>query len=276
MRRLVVSLAAAALILPASLEADTVIRPRQSPDVSRPSDVSTPSAVRVLTSPLDVPATRLIVPFFEVDTTDPSGLTTLYAVRNQANAPNNLQISYLASDGTESREDLVVLDPRETLTINLRGVAGLPVDPDGFARGLVIVQAASPVTGDFFQVDVGNDFATGERMIQNDDACSGHEVRFLDFGSGSELTVIVDAPLGSDPDLDPPTFTVFPVLEDGGALAGIEVFTDQVLLFLRESDFTSEQFGTLVFQFANSGWVYAEYSAEGRFSVGLNSSCTVP
>jgi hypothetical protein len=231
----------------------------------------------------DLPDDQLIVPFYEVDLGNPFGNTTLYAVRNTSNSLIGLEIEYFGRDLVKQREDLVSLDPRETLPINIRDVAGLLDEGDGFSRGAVRIRVTSApgtenLTGDFFTVDVAGNFASGERLITGADFCDLQEIRFLDFGSGTELWLISNAPQGSDEGVDPPTVTVTPIGEDGGTLAATDVFTDLLVLKLSASDFTALDFGTLLLDFSNSGggYAYAKYSAEDKFSVGLNSACLVP
>lgn len=270
------------LALPATLPAETVLRPSDPqagalPIHQRAYESSSP------TEKLNQPEEVLVVPFFEVDTTDPSGNTTLFAVRNVFSNSLDIAIRYQAPDGTELRQDFLTLAGFETLTRNVRDVAGLPVDPDGFARGFIVVlqnslQGSGLLVGDYFQVDAGNDFATGQRMASLDELCDLTDVRFADFGAGTQLRLLINAPQGSNPVLDPPSVEVFPVLEDGTLLPKTEIYTTDFALALSASDFTGAAFGTLLFDFQNSGGglVFAEYSARGRFSVGLNGACIVP
>ena len=90
--------------------------------------------------------------------------------------------------------------------------------------------------------------------------------------------MLVDIPQGSDPGSDPPSVTVTPYSQAGAVLSATDIYTDQVVLKLDASDFTGLSFGTLRFDFTNSsgGYVYAKYSAAGKFSVGLNSACVAP
>lgn len=248
------------------------------------ADVVTTERPLALVDPkIDRPSSSLIVPFYEVDTTDRSGTTTLFAIRNITELTlSNLLVSYLDVDGNSVFQQIFDLEPRATRSFNLRDVPGLTAGTDGRARGAVLISAnflfvEESLAGDFFQVDVGNEFATGERLVRLEDLCLEHETRFLDFGSGTELRIFLVDPRGDSPS-DPPSFTVEVIDEAGNVSAPIEVRTHQVALDLEASDFTAESFGTLVFDFRNSqgGYVYAEYSADGLFSVGLNPSCLVP
>jgi hypothetical protein len=282
----------AGLVLPGTAAAEVILRPHDpdAPDAAgRSVQPSVPSRVGddsagLLGEKLDEPADILLVPFYDVDTVDPNGTTTLFAVRNTTISPLGIELRYLSPGADILRQDLLTLDPRETLTRNIRDVSGLPVGMDGFTRGYVaVLLTATPpspdnLVGDYLQVDVANNFATAERMVSFRDLCDEQEIRFIDFGAGTELRVLVNNPRGTDLMTDPPTMVVRPFDETGGALPVTEVYTTENALRLLASDFTSARFGTLVFELSNGGGglVYGEYSAGGRFSVGLNSACTVP
>jgi hypothetical protein len=178
----------------------------------------------------------------------------------------------------------VTLDPFETRTFNLRDNPGLAADGDGFARGFVEITTTgnsdqTPVlAGDYFQVDVGDNFATGDRLVRGSDLCDDATVRFLELplpGSGTRLTVWIANPRGSGP-ADPPSFTVR-VFDEPGNEVGVptEFRVDAHALELEASLLSALSFGTLRFDFGNSngGTVYAESSAQGRFSIGVTSQC---
>lgn len=270
------------LALPTTLPAEVVLRPYDPKaaalPIRQPANALTPPAEKT-----EEPEETLIVPFFEVDTTDPEGTTTFFAVRNTFSQPVDIEVRYQAPGGTELRKDLVTLAGRETLTRDVRHVAGLPADPDGFARGFIVILQTSRLgagllVGDYFQVDFGNAFATGQRMASLDELCNLTEVRFLDFGAGTELRLLISSPQGSDPVLDPASVVVFPIRQDGTVLPSTAIYTNDFAIVVSASDFTGSAFGTLIFDFLNSGGglVYAEYSAFGQFSVGLNGACLLP
>jgi hypothetical protein len=163
-------------------------------------------------------------------------------------------------------------------------VGGLAADGDGFSRGFVEVSTAgnpdlTPVLGgDYFQVDVGDDFATGDQLVRQIELCDRASIRFIEFplpGSGTRLTVWIANPRGTGA-ADPVSFTVRVHDEAGNAVGGLIGFkTTNHALELQATDFTGLDFGTLRFDFTNSsgGTVYAEASAQGRFSVGVTSQC---
>lgn len=232
-------------------------------------------------------AESLVLPGFEVDTTSGVGTTTLFAVRNLTDGPLSVDVDYFETDGTLQRSDSVNLGAQETETVNIRNIPGLATDLDGFARGYVeIFGPGDPdmtplFAGDFFQVDVGDDFATGNRLPRFIERCDVASLRFLEFplpGSGTRLVVWIANPRGTGGG-DPPSFTVQVYDEAGNPVgAPIPVKTSLHSIEYDASDFTALDFGTLRFDFTNGGGgvVFAESSVQGRFSVGLDSQCEQP
>lgn len=270
------------LVLVPALAAEVVVRPHEPAEdgwsIRSGAAPAGPPSVKV-----NEPADSLFVPFFEVDTGDPAGTTTLFAVRNISSDGVSLEIRYMSGTGQLLRTELASLDAQETFTRNVRDLSGLPADVLGRARGFIEVRllsaddgsSAPHLVGDYLQVDVGDAFATGERMVTDADFCEEQELRFLDFGAGTELRFLIRNPRGSDDGSDPPSATVRTYAEDGTLLDERDLFTDAQAFELSAGVFTTESFGTLVFDFSNSGGgvVYGEYSADGRFSVGLNGAC---
>lgn len=231
---------------------------------------------------VEVCSEELVLPFYRVAEDDPNGTTTLLAVHNLTSGPVTADVEYLTVDGASQRLDTLGLGAFETSTVNLRDVTELAGDPDGFARGFVrVVAPGGPdgvpaLSGDFFQVDVGNNFATGDKLLRRGQICQHSSIRFLDFGAGTRLPVFLAQPRGADENVDPPSFTVQAFDEAGNPESAPQpVWAASHALELAASDFTDGSFGTLAFDFTNSdgGAAYAEYSAEGRFSVGLASQC---
>jgi hypothetical protein len=227
-----------------------------------------------------------IVPLFEVDTTSGAGTTTLFAVRNLTGSNNGVDITYYTVDGVEQRVDSVILGPRETHTVNVRDVAGLDTDPDGVKRGYIEIFGIARTDGtptfgsDFFQVDVGNDFGTGQRTRRIVEACEVESLRFLEFplpGSGTEVTVWLQFPQGTGAG-DPFSFRVRRYDEAGNFLGTTSFKTDDHVIKLDASDLTGVPFGTFEIDFENAsrGFAYAESSVQGRFSVGVDSQCELP
>jgi hypothetical protein len=278
MNKMLVGFLGLVLVLPVSLGAEVVLRPHDPAAAARPRAAADPERDTVLRPKIDQPQDFLVVPFYEVDTLTPFGDTTLFAVRNTANSGIDIRVEYRGIGSNLQRQDLLSLDPRETLTVNVRDVAGLDVGPDGYARGYIRIFVTSAVgfdnlTGDFFSVDVDGAFASGERLLGPFDVCDLYEIRFIDFGSPAELYLLIALPQGADPESDPPSVTVRPITENGGLLAPTDVFTDQTLVKLPATAFTGVDFGTLTFDFAVGGYVFGKYSSQGKFSVGLNGAC---
>jgi hypothetical protein len=226
-----------------------------------------------------------VLPLYLVDEDDPNGTNTLLAVRNLTGDPVSAGLEYFTVGGVSQITDTLSLDAYETETVSIRDVLGLAVDGDGFARGFVKVVAVGaaggqPVlAGDFFQVDVGNNFATGDKLVPGADVCAHSSIRFLDFGAGTRFTVYLTNPRGADSGADPYSFTVQAFNEAGNPAGMPQPFwTADHALEIESLDVTGLAFGTLRFDFTHSlgGAVYAEYSAEGRFSVGLTAQCGDP
>lgn len=224
------------------------------------------------------------VPYFLVDTSSGAGTTTLFAVRNLTGSPVSADVEYYTTGGASQRTDTLNLAPYDTQTVNIRDVSGLVYGMDGFERGFVLITTAgnpdmSPVlAGDYFQVDVGNNFATGDKLFRMIQLCDIASVRSLKFplpGSGTQLKVWISNPRGTGAG-DPASFIVQPYDEDGNAVgAATPVKTTLYALDFDASVFTGLSFATLRFDFTNSGGgvVYAEASTQGRFSVGVSGQC---
>ncbi len=230
-------------------------------------------------------APGLIVPGFEVDVDNPAGKTTYFAVRNTSDEAIEGYVAYYGKQYTQEplRTDPFTLGPRQTLTHNVRADLEELEVAGGLATGLIVISEASwfcgylgrfcapNLEGDFIRLDADNDFATGDRLLHPDQLCRRQEVRFLDFGSGSKLRILVD-----DPQLPGPSFSFTAYDEAGGLIAEGERDTPDNLTILNATDLAgSTSFGTIVFDFSSSGggFVTAEYSAFGRFSLELNSAC---
>ncbi len=128
---LLVSVLAAATLLPPETLAEHVIRPRCSATVTAAED----------RTKLDVPARSLFLPLYQVDASDPTGITTFFAIRNRLPDALTVERSYYDRGSTLLYAETTVLDPGETVTKNLREIEGLVADADGIARGWVSVEA---------------------------------------------------------------------------------------------------------------------------------------
>ena len=219
----------------------------------------------------------LVVPGFEA-AVDGQGPTTFFAVRNTSDQEVFGRVDFFGLASTEPlRTDAFVLDPQETRPANVSDdLSGLEIE-DGVATGFIVVtellDSASPhLEGDYFRVDFGNDFATGDRLVRPADFCLRQEIRFVDFGSGSELRVLLNRPRGDEG----PSFSYTAYDETGEIVAEGDFLTSAYVSVLDIGELVAgENFGTVYFDFSASGggWVSAKYSAFGRFSVELSSAC---
>ena len=220
------------------------------------------------------------IPGFEIATTG-GGPTVFVGVRTTLESGLFLSVdSYGETVGAEPRRSDEI--PLSALTTWSRNIAddlvGLDPDDDGIATGLVLIRemgaGTESLSADYLRVDLGNNLATGDRALRTEeDLCDVYEVRFLDFGNGTELRILANLPRGEET----PTLTYQAYSQDGEVLDTGEYFTDQHLNVLPIEDLVSggQRFGSVRFDFTNAGggWVGARYSAFGRFSVELNGEC---
>ncbi len=220
----------------------------------------------------------LIVPGFEVEVADPEGPTTFFAVRNTSDSDLDVEVAYHGEQVTDValRTDVLDVGAQRTATINVADDLTDLVVTDGFATGLILITESGASTGnlegDFFRLDTANAFATGDRLVRPENFCLLQEIRFVDFGSGSELRILVDNPQGGDQ----PSFTYTAYDEQANMVADGEFFASSHLTVIDVTDLgIVDAFGTVLFDFSNSGggWVNAKYSAFGLFSVELSSAC---
>ncbi len=223
-------------------------------------------------------AAGLVVPGFEVDVADAEGPTTYFAVRNIGDQELVGRADfYGVASGEPLRSDAFILGPQATRTANVRDDLSDLEIADGLATGFVVITELDSITapnleGDYFRLDWGNDFATGDRLVRPADFCLRQEIRFVDFGSGSQLRVLLNRPRGEEV----PSFSYTAYAESGTMVASGEVSTADYLSVLDVGELVvGYNFGTMIFDFSASGggWASAKYSAFGRFSVELNAAC---
>lgn len=234
---------------------------------------------------MNSPGTLFFLPIFEVDTE--SELTTLFAARNLEEVQEFVTASYFDRSGSFIKNESFLLDPREVITRNLQDVTGLPVEPDGVRRGFLFVTGGS-MTGDFFRVDSGSDFASGDRLVvaSTPYLCNAWELRFLRggaFSGGTDMVIVVDTPLGDDHLADPHSVEIDVYDEAGGFLATAFLWTDlmvnkvsasQVLAAIGEPGINFGVFEVFFTPLTEGGLVQSTYSAEGRYSIGMHATCT--
>ncbi len=230
------------------------------------------------TTPRITDSQALLLPGFSVDTTNSQGLTTFLAVRNTTSTSRNVLIEYFGSALTDEplRTDVISLAPQQTHARDVRtNLADLEIS-GGLASGLILVREqggdASALTGDFFRLDRANAFASGDRLVSPTDFCNDQEIRYVDFGSGTQLAILLNR-VSSDGTTDIP-YTAY---DEAGAVVFEGVYaTSKNLNFVDISELVpGVSFGTVVFDFSGTegGLVSGRYEALGQFSVELNSAC---
>lgn len=236
------------------------------------------------------PGRTLVLPNFEVDTTDPFGSTTLFAVRNEGPTDVEVTVTYHDPLRENSFVEAMTLVPKQTWTRNLRDavVGELATDLDGFVRGYAVLQgpSGSMLSGDMFLVTPGQDFAGGELLVNVDDdeVCETHRGRFMSggaFSGGTRLLLFMDAPRGGDAGSDPPSVTGTAYTEAGAAINDFAIWTDEYTLAVDIAGLVTvgNPFGSFDLRFTNvdlgllGGAVVLQASAEGRYAVTFRSVC---
>ena len=236
----------------------------------------------------DVPSSRLLLPLYVVDTTSPTGATTIFAVRNELDVSAEIEIRYFRTRSPQApqRSDRATLEGKQLMPVNVRSVADLEVDESGIARGFVVVEAlteGASIQGDYFRVTPGEDFATGFRL-RNVDATSSHNdlcglftMRFLNGGGfDSGTTFIVWLDLDEAPNGEVLALAAY---DEPGNLVLTRTFAaDEVAFEVSATELLRpfvQDFGAIELQFSDGavGHVSAILSAGGRYSVGLEAAC---
>lgn len=239
----------------------------------------------------DLPSRRLLLPYFEVEADAVDGESTLFAVRNESLATVEIDVKYYEADAPQApqRTDRFTLAPKEIRTVNLRAVENLEVDPDGFARGYVLIEqvggAPGALHGDTFQVNPGDNFATGSRLVDADlespdnDLCSVFVVRFLQ-GGGFDGGAVFQLWIDTDSVPLPQASLAYEVYDEPGDLINAGTLTpDRATLeipasLLLTGPAAGTAFGAVELQLTDSvGHLSVTLSALGRYSVGLEATC---
>ena len=233
---------------------------------------------------------RLLVPFFEVDMSNPFGASTFFSVRNEILQPVDVLITYYATDRPQSplHFDPVTLPPKKLQPVDIRSIPNLLVDDDGLARGYVIIETVSGeavIQGEYFQITPDESFATGSRLVDIDpqsadnDLCSVFTIRFLNgggFDGGTVFTFWLDLDVAPQ---DTPVLS-YEVYNEAGERRFFvaNVPANQVAFRRPASELVSiipTNFGAVEIQLVDGiqGHVSATMSALGRYSVGLEAVC---
>ncbi len=276
----------AAVLLAAGVRAETRFVP-----LDPGSAQAMRSAARIPAPSLAGPGTVLLLPFFEVDATG-FAETTAVGIRNPyVSQAVTVDVSYYDVHGNPvATENDVVIPAGGVYSRNLRDVSGLPTDAEGFKRGFAyfVIDGFGLISGDYFQIDPLNAFASGGRLVANGDACYFYDIRFATggaFSGGTRFQLFVDVPLGTASG-DPPSASFTIHGEDGTTYGDVGLMSDQPV-----NDFTigdilaalpggvGPSFGSadvLIPAAAGYGLLQATYSAEGQYSVGIPGSCAAP
>ncbi|MEM6795587.1 MAG: hypothetical protein AAF725_16530 [Acidobacteriota bacterium] len=266
------------------------------------------SALSISTAFADEPPVKrpvaggdLLLPYFEVDTTNPQGLTTLWSLRNNSLQEVDVEVLYFETDSPQApqRRDVFTLAAKAIRTADVRFVPNLEVDADGVARGYVIfrgLEGADALQGDTFTITPDQNFASGQRLLNidstspNQELCSSSTVRFLlggGFTGGTNFRIWFEAdstPMGGDD-----AIVSYSVYSEAG---GSPVFTTDLPSQQNSFEVDIEtllgpaqgavNFGALEFSFSGMvddpprnrlGHVSATLDALGAYSVGIEATC---
>ncbi len=219
-----------------------------------------------------------ILPGFEVEIDDPTGPTVQWAIRNQSDNIQSVDLRYYGRTVTSEplRDSIFNIGPQATVATDIRfNLNDLEVR-EGFATGVAIAKVAGGgtqgIAADYFRIDEGNAFATGNRWVNPSELCDNREARLVDFGGGTIFRVLLNQPQG--PLASSFSYQVFDF--NGNEVINLGFITSQHYLELDTSELNiGIPFGTVVFSFAPSagGWVSARYSAFGQFSTEVVGAC---
>lgn len=248
-----------------------------------------------------VPSGDVLVPLYSVDTADPAGATTLWALRNDALSSVDVEVLYYEPDAPQlfQRRDVFTLAAKSVKTVNIRFVENLEVDPDGFARGYVIFRTltdgADELQGDYFLITPGENFASGFRMVNIDEGsvhnelCTKATIRFMrggGFSGGTTYRVWFEA---DTPPNGTQSLVNYAIYDEPGnlifesTLAVAESAFDVDIATLLGPFQGQVNFGAVEFTFSGTvgspprnrlGTVSGVLDALGSYSVGIEASCS--
>ncbi|MEM6793518.1 MAG: hypothetical protein AAF725_06020, partial [Acidobacteriota bacterium] len=278
---------------PRILEADGVtIFFDEVPDPDRNARaLAAPLALEELQK-VDVGSDRLVLPRFQFDGLPGGTLDTLFAVRNTTTSGLTVDFN-VVSDFEPAFTVEVPLAGKETRSFSVRNLFDgfFAVDEEGMARGYLEIDVRGfsvfaptrSIQGDYFLVDPANNFASGDRLINRSvisefiDLCRGFEVRFFNggtFDGGTEISFWLERLSDSDREVS------FSVFSEGGTLlrSGDLGFGRQSVSLQASLLALDAPFGVIEFVFNDGilGYATGVFSALGRFSVGVNASCSEP
>ncbi len=244
---------------------------------------------------------RLLLPFYAVDTVSPGGPTTLWAIRNESTSAVQVTVRYFTNDPPQppqppqaQHEEMITLGAKAISTVNIGLIVApndLAVDQDGFARGYVTFATTGDeavIHGDYFLLNDAENFASGSRLVNVDpnssgnDLCNRFSMRFLDsqlfFDSGTLFTVWADV-------TEPYLLSYSVYSQAGGAEQLFHSLSVNSVVAQMSANFLMSalpgldlEFGAIEFQFPGQtvGHVSSVMSAFDRFSVGFEATCLDP
>lgn len=218
-----------------------------------------------------------------IDDSDPFANTTFFSVRNDNfdGTDASVVIEYFDDSFVEQRTDFLDLAGNELAPINVRAVGDLVTEPGAVNRGFIRLQTDGDLATDMFQINFGENFASGDHGFRLEDFCTAWRVRFLRFPGatdGTVLTFIINGPLGAA-DTDPPTISGEVFTESGAFINSFTVRTGLWVLELSALDLVipGTDFGTIAIELdtfaAPSGIVLEKHSAFDKYSVGIAGVC---
>lgn len=236
---------------------------------------------------------QLVMPYFRV--TSNNSTVSLFALRNVTGSAVTVSSQFFLADGTDVafEDDIAAF---ATLTINLRD---LPLPSNGAVvegmatfsvvdPGTTIPNGTEAILGDYFLVDPGNDFATGDPLTTDSEFCNRFNTRFADGGifDGSSFNIVAPNFVAANaPNFDPGSgladlFTAS-VYDEAGNLVDQFIGRASGIVFasstseLETSGITLPQFGSIEWTFVNNqfGFISWSMNAAGRFSVGMLGDC---
>lgn len=229
------------------------------------------------------PETTWFIPRFSIDDSVANGDSTFVSIRHLSGnlLDINVAVEYFDETGVLLDLENIVLTPRQTQILTLRDNP-LLVNPGGISTGTIAVMADNELAVDYFQVDFGDNFASGSLAPKLVDFCNFWTYRFLTFGgdSGSEIAFTLNAPQGPDP--ADPSITGDIYNEAGVFINSFVIRTGLFLVDVPASDLVigGSSFGSMDILINTlglelfPGYVTVNHNAFGRFSVGLDAVCT--
>ena len=220
------------------------------------------------------------IPYYEADRLH-DGESTYFAIRNQAGLPTQVLAEFFNVAFELQTTQTYDLESREVKTVAVKHVPNLPMELDGYTRGVLRMTAVSDVSVDYFQLDTDNAFAVGGNGFTLDDFCTRWSARFLRFAGegGTVLSMMVNGPQGSQPaDLATVLGNVYS--ESGEFVSSFEIRTDEYAFKVAVHDLVPPDvsFGAVELivnsVFLPSAIIEVQHQALGEFSVGHRAVCT--